>query len=145
MLRKREGKGCPVTGALQLVGDKWTLLVVRELARDARRTKDLLENLYPISSRTLLARLREMERDKLIERRTRTASPPHVEYFLTNKGTALLPLLETLRQVGTRLDCGDCQERFELCGEFCASCPQVEHERKRTNANHQQDGFSVLW
>jgi DNA-binding HxlR family transcriptional regulator len=56
-MRRREGDGCPVAGALQLIGDKWTLLVVRDLARGPRRTTELIEGLHPFSSRTLVDRL----------------------------------------------------------------------------------------
>ncbi len=80
------GDGCPVTSALGLIGDKWTLLVVRDLAGGARRTTELLTSLHPISSRTLLGRLRDMEQDQFIERRSHGGSPPHVEYELTKRG-----------------------------------------------------------
>ena len=60
-MRRREGDGCPVAGALQLVGDKWTMLVVRDLFRGPKRTTELLTALHPISSRTLVARLRGRE------------------------------------------------------------------------------------
>ena len=95
-MRRREGDGCPVWGALQVVGDKWTLLVVRELARGARRTTELLAGLQPISSRTLMDRLRDLERDALIERRDLGGSPPHVEYVLTERGRRLGTLVEAL-------------------------------------------------
>src|SRR5215210_4672324 len=81
-MRRREGDGCPVAGALQLVGDKWTMLVVRDLFRGPKRTTELLTALHPISSRTLVARLRDMEQDALVERRDYGGSPPHVEYAL---------------------------------------------------------------
>ena len=122
-MRRREGDGCPVTGALQMVGDKWTLLVVRDLARGARRTTELLKALHPISSRTLVGRLRDMEHDALIERRDYGGSPPHVEYLLTARGRLLLPLLDALRQLGEALGCNECQERKELHGNYCNTCP----------------------
>src|ERR687884_2389681 len=103
-VRRREGDGCPVAGALQLIGDKWTMLVVRDLALGPKRTTELIEALHPISSRTLVARLRDMERDALVERRDLGGSPPHVEYVLTERGRALMPLLEALRATGEALD-----------------------------------------
>src|SRR5215211_5192585 len=74
-MRRREGDGCPVWGVLQVVGDKWTLLIVRDLAGAPRRTTELLARLHPISSRTLMDRLRDMEHDALIERRDLGGSP----------------------------------------------------------------------
>jgi len=123
-MRRREGDGCPVWGALQVVGDKWTLLIVRDLAAGARRTTELLTGLHPISSRTLMDRLRDMERDALIERRDFGGSPPHVEYVLTERGRLLTPLLEALRAAGEALDCNDCDDRLERHGSYCDFCPR---------------------
>ncbi len=123
-MRRREGDGCPVWGALQVVGDKWTMLIVRDLARGARRTTELLAGLHPISSRTLMDRLRDMEADALIERRDFGGSPPHVEYFLTERGRLLTPLLDALRAVGVALDCNACDDRRERHGDYCEACPR---------------------
>jgi DNA-binding HxlR family transcriptional regulator len=122
-MRRREGDGCPVWGALQMLGDKWTLLIVRDLAHAPRRTTELLAGLHPISSRTLMDRLRDMERDALIERRDLGGSPPHVEYTLTARGRLLTPLVEALRAAGEALDCNACEDRFERQGSYCESCP----------------------
>jgi DNA-binding HxlR family transcriptional regulator len=124
-MRRREGDGCPVWGALQVVGDKWTLLIVRDLAAAPRRTTELLARLQPISSRTLMDRLRDMERDCLIERRDLGGSPPHVEYVLTERGRLLTPLLDALRAAGEALDCNGCDDRLSRHGSFCDSCPRA--------------------
>lgn len=126
-MRRREGDGCPVAGALQVVGDKWTMLIVRDLARGPRRTTELLAGLHPISSRTLVERLRDMERDRLVERRSYGSSPPHVEYALSARGRLLLPLLEALRKTGESLDCNVCEDRRARAGDFCDACP-ARHE-----------------
>ncbi len=126
-MRRREGDGCPLTGALQIVGDKWTLLVVRDLARGARRTTELITALHPISTRTLIGRLRDMERDALIERRDLGGNPHRVEYSLTPRGRLLIPLLDALRQVGEALHCNDCDDRKERAGSYCVVCPRVEY------------------
>jgi DNA-binding HxlR family transcriptional regulator len=125
-MRRREGDGCPVWGALQVVGDKWTLLIVRELATAPHRTTELLGRLHPISSRTLMDRLRDMERDALIERRDFGGSPPHVEYVLTDRGRLLTPLLDALRAAGQALDCNDCDDRLSRHESYCDSCPRSE-------------------
>lgn len=125
-MRRREGDGCPVWGALQVMGDKWTLLIVRDLARAPRRTTELLAGLHPISSRTLMDRLRDMERDALIERRDLGGSPPHVEYVLTARGCLLTPLVEALRAAGEALNCNACEDRRQRHGSYCASCPLEE-------------------
>jgi DNA-binding HxlR family transcriptional regulator len=122
MLR-RKGDGCPAAAALQLIGDKWTLLVARDLSREPRRTTELINALHPISSRTLVARLRDMERDGLVSRRDLGGSPPHVEYALTERGRLLLPVVEALRRLGLALGCSDCADRRERHGDYCDACP----------------------
>ncbi|HEX8187050.1 MAG TPA: helix-turn-helix domain-containing protein [Pyrinomonadaceae bacterium] len=124
-MRRREGDGCPVWGALQVVGDKWTLLIVRDLASAPRRTTELLAGLQPISSRTLMDRLRDMERDALIERRDLGGSPPHVKYVLTERGRLLTPLLDALRAAGEALDCNACDDRLSRHESYCDSCPHA--------------------
>lgn len=123
-MRRREGDGCPVWGALQVLGDKWTMLIVRDLASGARRTTELLAGLQPISSRTLMDRLRDMEADALIERRDLGGSPPHVEYVLTGRGRLLIPLLEALRAAGEALGCNACDDRLARQGDYCDACPR---------------------
>src|SRR6185295_3263158 len=103
--------GCPITGALQMLGDKWTMLVVRELVYGPKRTMELLNSLFPISSRTLVARLRDMEKDNFVERTDFGGNPPHIEYRLTERGQILLPLVDALRKAGQALDCNECEER----------------------------------
>ena len=143
MLR-REGDGCPVTGALQLLGDKWTLLVVRELARGPRRTSELIELLHPISSRTLVSRARDMERDGLVERRDFGGSPPHVEYALTRRGRLLLPLLNALRELGIELGCNECEDRLAERGEYCDACPRREATPAPPRARRREPDDSIV-
>ena len=146
-MRRREGDGCPVWGALQVVGDKWTLLIVRDLAGAPRRTTELLARLHPISSRTLMDRLRDMERDALIERRDLGGSPPHVEYVLTERGRLLTPLLDALRAAGEALDCNDCDDRRQRLGDYCDACPrggEAETARAPARRRREPDDSIVL-
>ncbi|HEX3560774.1 MAG TPA: helix-turn-helix domain-containing protein [Pyrinomonadaceae bacterium] len=143
-MRRREGDGCPVWGALQVVGDKWTLLIVRDLARGARRTTDILTRLHPISSRTLADRLRDMVRDSLIERRDLGGSPPHVEYLLTERGRRLMPLLEALRAAGEALDCNACDERLQRQGSFCDFCPRRERPAHAPSSRRATNDDSIV-
>lgn len=122
-MKRRELDGCPITGALQMLGDKWTMLVVRELVSGPKRTMELLNSLFPISSRTLVGRLRDMEKDGFLERTDFGGNPPHIEYALTDRGRLLLPLLESLRQLGLVLGCNDCRDRKVRLGSYCEPCP----------------------
>jgi DNA-binding HxlR family transcriptional regulator len=124
-LRRRQIDGCPISGALQMIGDKWTLLIARDLAAGPRRTMELHAGLFPISSRTLVARLRDMVKDKLVERMDFGGNPPHIEYALTERGRVLLPLVEALRNVGQKLDCNQCEDRMKQMGYYCEACPKM--------------------
>lgn len=106
-----------------MLGDKWTMLVVRELLSGPKRTMELLNSLFPISSRTLVQRLRDMENDRLVERTDFGGNPPHIEYALTERGMLLIPLLESLRQLGLVLKCTDCEDRLKRVGSYCEPCP----------------------
>ena len=107
-----------------MIGDKWTLLVARDLAAGPKRTMELHSGLFPISSRTLVGRLREMEKDQLLERTDFGGNPPHIEYALTERGRLLLPLVDALRALGQSLDCNECEDRKKHLGFYCEACPQ---------------------
>ena len=128
-MRRRKIDGCPIAGALQLIGDKWTMLVVRDLFSGPKRTTELLEELHPISSRTLMGRLREMEKDQLILRVNYGGLPRRVEYELTERGRRLVPLLDALMNTGQALDCNDCEDRKQQLGYYCDFCPNVRADQ----------------
>jgi DNA-binding HxlR family transcriptional regulator len=95
-------KDCPVCRTSELVCSKWTLLVIRDLSNGYSRFCELERSLEGISPRTLSQRLRELERQGIVQRRTFPEVPPRVEYALTTKGLALLPLIEDMRAYGER-------------------------------------------
>lgn len=132
-MRRRKIDGCPIAGALQLIGDTWTLLVVRDLCLGPKRTTELLEDLHPISSRTLMGRLREMEQDDLILRNNYGGLPRRVEYELTERGRKLIPLLNALMEAGQALHCNECEDRKESAGYYCDFCPHRRGAIEFTN------------
>ena len=79
---------------------KWTLLVIRDLAEGRSRFCELERSLQGISPRTLSLRLRALEEEGIVERQTFPEVPPRVEYALTDKGRALVPLIEDMRAYG---------------------------------------------
>jgi DNA-binding HxlR family transcriptional regulator len=91
---------CPVCATADLVCAKWTILVIRDLAEGCSRFCELERSLQGISPRTLSLRLRALEEARIVERRTYPEVPPRVEYELTEKGRALLPLIDDMRQYG---------------------------------------------
>jgi DNA-binding HxlR family transcriptional regulator len=91
---------CPVCRTAEIVCGKWTLLVIRDLAEGRSRFCELERSLRGISPRTLSLRLRALEEEGIIERQTFPEVPPRVEYALTPKGRALVPLIEDMRTYG---------------------------------------------
>ena len=93
---------CPVAEAARLLGDKWTLVILRDLAEGPRRFKDLEQSGEGISPSVLSGRLDTLEASGLATRTSYHEIPPRVEYALTPKGRDALPVIEALRAYGTR-------------------------------------------
>src|SRR5215213_9732414 len=83
---------CPVACALDVVGDRWTLLVIRDLLRGKKRFGDFLESSERITTNILAERLDRLERSGLVATRPYSAHPPRVEYHLTPRGRELRPV-----------------------------------------------------
>lgn len=92
---------CSIADALQVVGERWSLLVVRELGSGVRRFKDIQIN-TGVPRETLAVRLRKLEGEGIIERRRYCEHPPRDEYWLTDAGLSLFPVLDALRSWGER-------------------------------------------
>lgn len=102
--------GCPVARTAQIIGNKWTPLIVRDLAGGRRRFGELARSLAGISPKTLSERLKRLEEAGVVERRCFAEVPPRVEYSLTPKGYALLPVIESMRAFGIRwLPADECE------------------------------------
>ena len=98
---------CPVCRTADVICGKWTLLVIRDLAEGRSRFCELERSLHGISPRTLSLRLRALEEEGIVERQTFPEVPPRVEYALTEKGRALLPVVHEMRRFGHEwLGCG---------------------------------------
>jgi DNA-binding HxlR family transcriptional regulator len=91
---------CPVCQTAEIISGKWTLLIIRDLAEGSHRFCELERSLAGISPRTLSLRLRALEAEGVVDRRTYPEVPPRVEYGLTPKGRALVPLIEDMRRYG---------------------------------------------
>jgi DNA-binding HxlR family transcriptional regulator len=101
---------CPVCRTAEIVCGKWTLLVIRDLAEGRSRFCELERSLQGISPRTLSLRLRALEEEGIVERQTFPEVPPRVEYALTEKGRALVPLIEDMRAYGLAWLGGVCED-----------------------------------
>ena len=96
------GQRCPVARALELVGDRWTLLLVRDLLGGTRRFQDLEASLPGIAPNILSDRLKLMEEHRLVRRRFYSDHPPRAAYDLTDKGRELGTVVGALAAWGSR-------------------------------------------
>jgi DNA-binding HxlR family transcriptional regulator len=95
-----EATSCAVAACAEIIGAKWTALLVHDLSEGPRRFSELEHSCAGISPRTLSERLRALEDEDLVIRRSYAESPPRVEYQLTEKGAALLPIIAEMRRFG---------------------------------------------
>ena len=101
--------GCPVARTAELIGNKWTPLIIRDLVKGEKRFSELERSLRGISPKTLSERLKKLEDAEVVNRKCFAEVPPRVEYTLTEKGIALLPVIESMRSYGNEWlpDCDD--------------------------------------
>jgi DNA-binding HxlR family transcriptional regulator len=103
MARSYRQKDCPVARTLDVIGERWTLLLLRDLLLEGpRRFQDFQESLPGVAPNTLSARLKDLEKHGLIARRLYSEHPPRLEYRLTDRGKSLGPVLKALRDWGRR-------------------------------------------
>ena len=102
MLTKDELPKCPVATTVQLIGNKWKLLILRNLMYESKqRFKDFIKTIPAISKKVLTDNLRSLEEDKLVEREVFAEVPPRVEYSLSPLGQSLKPILDAMYVWGT--------------------------------------------
>ena len=109
---------CPVCATAEIVCGKWTILIIRDLAAGRSRFCELERSLQGISPRTLSLRLKALEEEGVVARKTYPEVPPRVEYVLTPKGLALLPLIEDMRAFG--------RDWLGMDGDVETGCAPVE-------------------
>ncbi len=100
MISNKKILDCPVATTINLIGNKWKLLIIRDLLASTRRFGELRKNLEGISQRVLTQNLRELENDDLIKRKVYAEVPPRVEYSLNELGRSLLPIISTMADWG---------------------------------------------
>jgi DNA-binding HxlR family transcriptional regulator len=134
MPKKAYGQACPVAKSLELVGERWTLLLVRDLLRSgARRFQDFHASLPGIAPALLSERLKAMEEHGLVARRFYSEHPPRAEYVLTDKGRELGFVIGALASWGSQhvhrdtvLVSGDCGHEVQM-RYFCPTCEAGVH------------------
>ena len=95
-----EHENCAVAATAEIIATKWTPVIVHDLSEGPRRFMELEHACPGISPRTLSERLHMLEGQGIVERHSYPESPPRVEYQLTDKGMAVLPIIEAMRSFG---------------------------------------------
>lgn len=93
----RELPACPVETTLTLIGDKWKVLILRDLITGTKRFGELKKSIGSVSQKVLTAQLRDMEESGLVIRKVYAEVPPRVEYSLTELGHSLKPILDAMQ------------------------------------------------
>ena len=96
MSEERKLPECPVETTLMLIGDKWKVLILRDLMPGTKRFGELKKSIGTVSQKVLTAQLREMEAQGLVSRKVYAEVPPRVEYTLTETGCSLKPVLDAM-------------------------------------------------
>ena len=91
---------CPVETTLMIIGDKWKVLILRDLMDGTKRFGELKKSIGSVSQKVLTAQLRDMEEKKLVIRKVYAEVPPRVEYTLTETGYSLKPILDAMSAWG---------------------------------------------
>jgi DNA-binding HxlR family transcriptional regulator len=103
MARTYDIADCPVARTLDLIGERWTILLLRDLLRQGpRRFQDFQASLPGVAPNVLSARLKAMEENGLVERRLYSERPARLDYVLTDKGKSLGPVVKAMRDWGAR-------------------------------------------
>lgn len=95
-IREPVRSGCPIASTLDLVGDRWSLVIVRDMLTGKKRYGEFLESPEGITTNILASRLKRLETTGLIVKRPYQNNPPRFEYRLTDEGGALLPVVQAM-------------------------------------------------
>ena len=109
MLTKKELPECPVATTVQLIGNKWKLLIIRNLLASPQRFTEMKNTIPGISQKVLTDNLRELEADGLVNREVFAEVPPRVVYSLSELGNTLRPILTAMQNWGTDYKAGLCE------------------------------------
>lgn len=90
---KSNAEFCPIENSLRIIGNKWTMLIIRDLLTSNKRFGELEKSLAGISPRTLSLRMEQLVEEKIVKKKIYPVMPPHTEYSLTKKGRSLALIL----------------------------------------------------
>ena len=128
---KEYGQTCPVARSLEFLGERWTLLIVRDLLMGPRKFQDFSASLRGVAPAVLSHRLKVLEAHGIVSRRLYSEHPPRAEYALTDQGLELRPVVRALGIWGARHLGASWTFVHEPCGAdveiayYCPSCDQT--------------------
>jgi DNA-binding HxlR family transcriptional regulator len=141
-MTKEYGLPCPVARTLDIIGDRWTLLIVRDLlASGTRKYAELAESLSGIAPNILADRLRTLEEHGIVERETYSEHPPRAHYRLTRKGGELNMVMLALTQWGNRHAYDGVSIIHEACGHDVTLAVQCDHCGERIRPREMRRKF----
>lgn len=103
MINRKSLPACPVETTLLVIGDKWKVLILRDLFQGTKRFSQLKKSLFGVTQKMLTQQLRELESDGIIHREVYPVVPPKVEYSLTPLGETLKPVIDSMYAWGETL------------------------------------------
>jgi DNA-binding HxlR family transcriptional regulator len=101
-MEKHDEKYCPIGAAIKIIGDEWSIFIIRELLSGPKRFNEIQEIIDGITSSTLSDRLKKLAKNKIIKRQQYQCIPPKVEYSLTDKGQDLEKIVLEIRNFGEK-------------------------------------------
>ena len=144
---KQYGQACPVARSLEFLGERWTLLIVRDLFTGPKKFQDLLVSLKGVAPGVLSHRLKVLEDHEIVRRHLYTDRPPRAEYALTERGAGLRPAIRALAIWGAQYLGGDRMVVHDRCGGaiemayYCPTCNELvaaAAASSRTTGAHAQ-------
>lgn len=124
---KKELPVCPVETTLTLIGDKWKVLILRDLMPGTKRFGELKKSIGSVSQKVLTAQLRDMEQNGLLTRTVFAEVPPRVEYSLTELGKSLKPILDAMWNWGEEYKKSSTSANFFLTIGTKSTAPAADH------------------
>ena len=132
-------QACPIARTLDIIGDRWTLLIIRDLFLGRSRFKEFRQSTPRISPRLLSERLKRLEEEELVERDLLAGYPPRAEYRLTAKGRSLFPVLFAMGSWGfEHLFADEPELRTEVDGYLRSAVPEYVTMSDATQGNERQ-------
>src|SRR3954452_16054620 len=128
---KNYGQSCPVARSLEFLGERWTLLLIRDLLTAPRKFQDFTASLPGVAPTVLSQRLKVLETHGIVSRRLYSEHPPRAEYTLTDRGRELRPVVRALGIWGARHLGAEWQFVHEACGStvemayYCPACDEM--------------------